>query len=180
MGLKYTRRKITTASLSYCPYWSDCGTIASYCRAIAASEYQPGSFPHSSQWPHSPLPAGPYASKERPRSQGRAGIRIPLPGASAQPRRARKKGREPGGFTLQAPPRTLPPKTRPRGPGSSSHFSSSLPPWGTYSGPSPTPPAVGYGIRVPTTQSPWSNPRGCPRSSRLPSPAFSGSRRFPP
>lgn len=176
MGLKYIYFGNTTGSLSYCPYWSDCGTIASYCRAIAGPARQP-SFPYSLiRVIPSLLTAAPLPSPSPAVRQQGAG---PLPGASTQPRETRKKGARPQGFPLKAPPQTQLSKTRTRVRGSTSRFLSSLPPWGTYSGLSPTPPPVCYNI-PPTTLTPWSDLPGFRPSSPLPSPASSGSRRFPP
>ena len=110
MGLKYIIIKITTGSLSYCPYWSDCGTIASYCRAIAEPARQP-SFPYSLiRVIPSFLTAAPLPSPVPAVRQQGAG---PLPGASTQPRETRKKGQGPKGFPSKPRPKHNYPKPEP-------------------------------------------------------------------
>ena len=114
MGLKNTRGKSTTGSLSYCPYWSDCGTIASYCRAIAAPARQP-SFPYSLiRVIPSLLTAAPLPSPVRnPTEYGAAPLRAPSPSAgNSQAPVHRPVGREKRGKAPRVSPQSPAPNTR--------------------------------------------------------------------
>ena len=181
MGLKYTRGKITTGSLSYCPYWSDCGTIASYCRVIAGPARQP-SFPYSlirvipSLLTAAPLPS-PIPIRTPARSGATPRRQSPRWHTDSAPRRQcrgpgdEKKGRKPAPVQGKAAAQTAIQNTTHRIQIFQSSLSISISLW-RAGFPAPHPYA--------TTRGPWSDLPGCPPSSPLPSPASSGSRRFPP
>ena len=133
----------------------------------------------------------PYDGKEGgagsgPAPRWRTGSQAPV--ASRPPRE--KKGQGPEGFPSKPRPEHNQPKPEPE----SEDYPVALPHLFLLSGgltralarrPHPfsvlrSPYLTAYGPRPPTTQLPWSDPRGSPQSSRLPSRASSGSRRFPP